>query len=95
MAKSCLFNSFWSFIASGSGAQAQQTFTTLERLANDSIEEMVGSTGYIFKNELEVKNATGDGFSHGSDGFTFSLYNSSQCLTLNSNVDRRRGLVMC
>ena len=31
MAKSCLYNSFWSYIASGSGSQAQQTFTTLER----------------------------------------------------------------
>ena len=91
MAKSCLYNSFWSFIASGSGSQAQQTFTTLERLANDSIEEMVGSTGYIFKNEVEIKNAAGDGFSHGADGFTFSLYNNSKCQTLNSNVDAKRG----
>lgn len=91
MAKSCLYNSFWSYIASGSGSQAQQTFTTLERLANDSIEEMVGSTGYIFKNEVEIKNASGDGFSHGSDGFTFSLYNNSKCTTLNTNVDAKRG----
>lgn len=91
MSRSMLYNSFWSFIASGSGSQAQQTFTTLERLANDSIEEMVGSTGYIFKNEIEIKNAAGDGFSHSSDGFTFSLYNDSRCQTLNSNVDAKRG----
>ena len=57
MSKGMLFNNFWSYIASGSGGQAEQTFTTLERLANDNIDEMVGSTGYIFKNEVEIKNA--------------------------------------
>lgn len=55
MSKGMLFNNFWSYIASGSGGQAEQTFTTLERLANDNIDEMVGSTGYIFKNEVEIK----------------------------------------
>ena len=45
MSKGMLFNNFWSYIASGSGGQAEQTFTTLERLANDNIDEMVGSTG--------------------------------------------------
>lgn len=81
----------WVYIASGSGDQAQQTFTTLERIANDQIDSMVGSTGVIFKNEVEIKNAAGDGFSHSSDGFTYSLYNGSFTKTLNSNVDRRRG----
>jgi hypothetical protein len=76
---------------SGSGGQAEQTFTTLERLANDNIDEMVGSTGYIFKNEVEIKNAAGDGFSHSSNGFTYSLYNGSMTQTLNSNIDAKRG----
>ena len=62
MAKDMLFNNYWTYIASGSGSQAEQTFTTLERLANDNIDTMLGSTGYIFKAEIEIKNAAGDGF---------------------------------
>ena len=92
MSKGMLFNNFWSYIASGSGGQAEQTFTTLERLANDNIDEMVGSTGYIFKHEVEIKNAAGDGFSHSSNGFTYSLYIGSMCQTLNSNIDAKRGM---
>ena len=91
MAKDMLFCNVWSYIASGSGSQAEQTFTTLERIANDNIDEMRNSTGYIFKNEVEIKNASGDGFSHGSDGFKYSLYNGSFTQTLNSNIDAKRG----
>ena len=91
MSKGMLFNNYWAYIASGSGGQAEQTFTTLERLANDNIDEMSGSTGYIFKNEVEIKNAAGDGFSHSSNGFTYSLYNGAKTMTLNSNVDAKRG----
>ena len=86
-----LFSNYWSYIASGSGSQAEQTFTTLEKLANDNIESMIGSTGYIFKNEVEIKNASGDGFSHSSDGYCYNLYNGSMTKTLNSNVDKKRG----
>ena len=92
MAKDMLFCNVWTYIASGSGSQAEQTFMTLERLANDGIDEMKNSTGYIFKHEVEIKNAAGDGFSHGSDGFKFSLYNGSFVQTLNSNIDRKRGM---
>ena len=92
MAKGMLFNNFWSYIASGSGSQAETTFTTLERLANDNIDTFLGSTGYIFKQEVEIKNAAGDGFSHSSNGFSYSLYNGSMTQTLNSNIDRKRGL---
>lgn len=91
MSKDMLFTNYWSYIASGSGSQAETTFTTLEKLANDNIESMMGSTGYIFKNEVEIKNASGDGFSHSSDGFSYSLYNGSMTKTLNSNVNRKRG----
>lgn len=90
MAKDMLYSNYWCFIASGSGSQAEETFTTLEKLANDNIDTMVGSTGYIFKAEIEVKNAAGDGFSHSSNGFTYNLYNGSMTQTLNSNVDRKR-----
>lgn len=92
MAKDMLFCNVWTYIASGSGSQAEQTFMTLERLANDGIDEMRNSTGYIFKNEVEIKNAAGDGFSHGSDGFKYSLYNGSFTQTLNSNIDKKRGM---
>lgn len=92
MAKDMLFNNYWTYIASGSGSQAEQTFITLERLANDNIDTMLGSTGYIFKQEVEIKNAAGDGFSHGSNGFSYTLFNNSMTQTLNSNVDKKRGL---
>ena len=92
MAKDMLFNNYWTFIASGSGSQAEQTFTTLERLANDNIDSFMGSTGIVFKNEIEIKNAAGDGFSHSSDGFNYSTYNGSMTQTLNSNIDKKRGL---
>lgn len=91
MAKDMLFNNYWTYIASGSGSQAEQTFTTLERLANDNIDTMIGSTGYIFKQEIEIKNAAGDGFSHSSNGFSYNLYNGAMTQTLNSNVDKKRG----
>lgn len=91
MAKDMLFCNVWTYIASGSGSQAEETFTKLEQIANDNIDEMKGSTGNIFKQEVEIKNAAGDGFSHGSDGFKYSLYNGSFTQTLNSNIDRKRG----
>ena len=91
MAKDMLFCNIWTYIASGSGSQAEETFTKLEQIANDNIDEMKGSTGYIFKQEVEVKNAAGDGFSHGSDGFKYTLYNGSFTQTLNSNIDKKRG----
>jgi hypothetical protein len=69
MAKDSLFCNYWSYIASGSGDQAQQTFMTLEKLANDNIDEFQGSTGKLFKDELVISNASGDGFSHNPNGF--------------------------
>ena len=91
MSKDMLFCNVWSYIASGSGSQAEETFTKLEQIANDNIDEMKGSTGYIFKQEVEINNAAGDGFSHGSNGFKYSLYNGSFTQTLNSNIDKKRG----
>ena len=72
----------------------KNTFTTLEKLANDNIDTFSGSTGKVFKNEIEIKNAAGDGFSHSSNGFNYSLYNGSMTQTLNSNVDAKRGLIL-
>lgn len=91
MSKDMLFNNYWTYIASGTGSQAEQTFTTLERLANDNIDSFMGSTCKVFKNEIEIKNASGDGFSHSSNGFNYSVYNGAYTQTLNSNVDKKRG----
>lgn len=91
MSKGMLFNNYWTYIASGSGSQAENTFNTLEKLANDNIDTFQGSSGRIFKSEVEIKNAAGDGFSHSSNGFNYSLYNGSMTQTLNSNVDAKRG----
>lgn len=91
MSKDSLFCNYWCYIASGSGDQAQQTFTTLERLANDNIDEFSGSTGKLFKDEIVINNAAGDGFSHGASGFSYETYNGSYTRTLNSNIDRKRG----
>lgn len=92
MAKDMLFNNYWTYIASGSGSQAETTFNTLEKLANDNIDTMIGSTGSVFKAEIEIKNSAGDGFSHGSNGFSYSTYNGSYTQTLNSNIDKKRGM---
>ena len=91
MAKDSLFTNYWCYIASGSGSQAEQTFMTLEKIANDNIDEFVGSTGKLFKDEIKIQNASGDGFSHNPNGFRFETYNGSFTQTLNSNIDRKRG----
>jgi hypothetical protein len=50
---------------------------TLEKIANDNIDEFVGSTGKLFKDEIKIQNASGDGFSHNPNGFRFETYNGS------------------
>jgi len=94
MAKDMCFCNYWTYIASGTGSQAEQTFTTLERLANDNIDTFSGSTGKIFKDEIKIKNAVGDGFSHSSNGFNYETYNGSMTMTLNSNIDKKRGVIL-
>ena len=91
MAKDSLFCNYWCYIASGTGSQAEQTFMTLEKLSNDNIDEFVGSTGRLFKDEIIIPNANGDGFTHGTNGFRYETYNGSFTQTLNSNIDRKRG----
>lgn len=91
MSKDSLFCNYWAYIASGSGSQAEQTFMTLEKIANDNIDTFAGSTGKLFKDEIVINNAAGDGFSHSSNGFRFNTYNGSFTQTLNSNIDRKRG----
>lgn len=92
MAKDMCFCNYWEYIASGSGSQAETTFMTLEKLANNNIDTFYGATGEIFKNELKVGDNRGDGFSHNPNGFHYETYNGSQTTTLNSNIDKKRGM---
>ena len=55
-----LYNNYISYIAAGSSDQSIQTFQTLIRLANQAIESMTGLTD-VFKEQVEIKNASGDG----------------------------------
>lgn len=92
MAKQMLSVLPWNcYIASGSAEQSATTFKKLEDIANDRISSLVNSTGCIFKAEVEVSAANGDGFSHNPAGFEYHLYNGSTTKSLNSNVSRNRG----
>ena len=92
MAKQMLSSDPWNcYIASGSAEQSATTFRKLEDVANDRISSLRGSTGKLFKNEVVVNAANGDGFSHNPSGFTYKIYNDSFTKTLSSNVDRSRG----
>lgn len=92
MAKQMLSSDPWNcYIASGSSQQSATTFKKIEDIANDNISSLIGANGHIFKDEIEVKNAAGDGFNHSSSGHTYNLFNGSFCKTLSSNVDRARG----
>ena len=87
MAKDTLFTNIWTYIASGNSRQAESTFITLEKIANDNIDNFSGSTGKIFKDEIIINNASGDGFSHNPNGFTFQTYCASGVKTLTRNID--------
>lgn len=92
MAKQMLASFPWNcYIASGSSQQSATTFKKLEDIANDRIGSLLNSSGYIFKDEVEVPIASGDGFSHNPAGFEYKLNNGSFTRTLNSNIDKNRG----
>lgn len=92
MAKQMLSCEPWNcYIASGSSQQSATTFKKLEDIANDRIGSLLNSSGKIFKDEVVIKNAAGDGFSHNPSGFEYEIYNGSFTKTLNSNVDKNRG----
>lgn len=92
MGKQMLSSEPWNcYIASGSSQQSATTFRKLEDVANDRISSLRGSTGKIFKNEVVVNAAAGDGFSHNPSGFEYKVYNDAFTRTLSSNVDRARG----
>lgn len=90
MSKAYLNPYYISYIAAGSSEQSIQTFQTLYKIANQAIESMTGLTD-LFKQEVEIKNASGDGFVRNPAGNYVNLYNGTMIKTLNSNIDRRRG----
>jgi len=79
------------YIASGSGQQSNTTFKKLEDIANNRVSSLVGSTGEVFLNEVVIPNAVGNGFNHSPSGFSYSLYNESFTMALNSSIDKNRG----
>ena len=92
MGKQMLSCAPWNcYVAAGSGQQSATTFKKLEDIANDRIDSLVNSHGKIFKDEVVVSAATGDGFSHNPAGFEYKLYNSSSLKSLNSSVNKNRG----
>lgn len=92
MGKQMLSSVPWNcYVASGSAEQSATTFRKLEDVANDRISSLRGSTGRLFKNEVVINAANGDGFSHNPSGFTYKIYNDSFTKTLSSNVDKSRG----
>jgi len=92
MGKQSLIPNWSVYIASGTASQSAQTFTTLEKLANDQIDSFQGSSGEIFKQELVVPSATGDGFNHNPGSYSYKLYNGANTHTLTGNVDASRGI---
>lgn len=92
MSKQMLSCAPWNcFVAAGSGQQSATTFKKLEDIANDRIDSLVNSHGKIFKDEVVVSAATGDGFSHNPAGFEYKLYNDSSLRSLNSSINKNRG----
>ena len=75
-AKQLVNCNFITYIASGTGEQAIQTFTTLEKLATKGISSMPGLTG-LFEKEVAINNSTGNGFIHNPSGHYYELYNGS------------------
>lgn len=92
MAKQMLASEPWTCaIAAGSSDQSNTTFKKLEDIANDRIDSMIGSNGKIFKDEIVVHAANGDGFNHNPSSFSYRLFNDSETNTINSNIDKNRG----
>lgn len=90
MSKAMLFGDWTAYIISSNGAQAQETFMKLEKMAKKQIASIPNLTD-IFANELITSNANRSGFVHKPDDFNTSLYNGSSIHTLTSNYDGSRG----
>lgn len=90
MMRGLLINGYRIYICSGTADQSQETFKKIEDIAKRNISSMTGLTD-LFRQEIEVNAANGDGFIHNPMGFTYRLYNNSFVRTLNSNLNGARG----
>lgn len=90
MAKSLLFADWTAYIISSNGAQAQETFMKIEKIAKKQISSIPNLTD-IFANELITSNANRTGFIHKPDDFNYGTYNGASVHTLTSNYDGSRG----
>jgi len=86
MSKSMLIPNYQTYIISGVGSQAQETFLKIEKIAKKEIQSFTGLTD-VFFNETVKSSANKDGFTHNPASFKYSLYNGSSTNSLNGNAE--------
>jgi hypothetical protein len=85
MAKSVLIPNYQTYIISGIGSQAQETFLKIEKIAKKEISSFTGLTD-VFYNETVKSSANRDGFTHNPASFKYQLFNNSATNSLNGNA---------
>lgn len=90
MAKTMLIPNYSVYILAGTGAQSQELFLKIEKIAKREIASFTGLTD-VFYNETVKNVADSDGFTHNPASFKFSLYNGSNVNSLNGAYDNIRG----
>ena len=86
MAKSVLIPNYQTYIISGIGSQAQETFLKIEKIAKKEISSFTGLTD-VFYNETVKSSANRDGFTHNPASFKYQLFNNSATNSLNGNAE--------
>lgn len=86
MSKSILIPNYQTYIISGVGSQAQETFLKIEKIAKKEIQSFTGLTD-VFFNETVKNSANKDGFTHNPASFKYQLYNGSATNSLNGNAE--------
>ncbi len=86
MTKSMLVPNYQTYIISGIGSQAQETFLKIEKIAKKEISSFTGLTD-VFYNETVKSSANRDGFTHNPASFKYQLFNNSATNSLNGNAE--------
>lgn len=86
MTKSMLVPNYQTYIISGVGSQAQETFLKIEKIAKKEISSFTGLTD-VFYNETVKSSANRDGFTHNPASFKYQLFNNSATNSLNGNAE--------
>ena len=81
MARSLLFPNSIIWIMSLTSAQAQDTFTKMEKIAKHNISSIVGSSD-VFLNEVVKQQSNTDGWVHDKQSFRTKLFNGSTITSL-------------